>query len=897
MLNDLKYRVRALVRRGAMDRELDEELAFHIEQAVQHHVREGLPRREAERLARIEFGGVEQIREDTRSTRGVTLLYALLQDVRYAWRGVIARPGFSLAIVLTLGLAIGANTTMFGVVDRLLLRAPAYLEDADRVHRVYYRYLWNGREQTERNFAYLRYLHVREHVASFDLVAAFSNREMPVGTGAATRELPVMAASAELFDLFSTRAELGRFFTRDEDALPAGRDVAVLAHSYWHSAYGGRTDVLGQAIRIGQVTYDVIGVAPPGFTGPAERNAPAIFVPITSMAYARAQDYADNFGWSWLEIIARTRAGVSLVAAETDVSHAFLLSWDAEREASPLMPPATAARPHGVLSPVHFARGPDAGPDARVAVLVMAVAVIVLLIACANVMNLVLLRALSRSREIGIRLALGVSRARLIQQLLAETALLALFGGTLALAFASWGGATLRALLLPTGAGAAVATDTRTLLFTIVVTLAVVLLTGLAPALHAVRGDVVHAIRTGLRASGHRTSPLRTSLVLVQGTLCVVLLIGAGLFAKSLLNVRDFRLGYDTAPVLVAGANLRDTELTREDRYALADRMATAVREVPGVTSATLATSVPFLSYRGHGAPHVTGRDSLNLLGRFTTQAASPTYFETTGTRILRGRGIEARDGAAGRPVIVVSESMARAIWPNEDPIGRQLRIGPDSLPMLTVVGVAEDVTATEIGGSEPFWYYLPLEQYRRYHAGSANNLLVRVSGDARHYTAAVRERLQQEMPGEAYALTMPLLDVITPQQRSWQLGATMFLLFAGLALVLAAVGHYSVVAFTVAQRRRELGVRIALGASVARVVRMIVVQGVWFAAVAIAIGGLTAAMAARWVQPLLFSASAHDPAIYTGAAAVLVLVAVAATSVPAWRASRVDPTVTLRAE
>jgi putative ABC transport system permease protein len=897
MLSDLKYRLRALLRRGAMDRELDDELRFHIEQAVQQHVRAGVPRREAERLARVAFGGIEQIREETRAARGIAVVDALYQDLRYAWRGMVARPGFALAIILTLGLALGANTTMFGVVDRLLLRAPAYLEDADRVHRVYYRYEWETRQQTERNFAYLRYLHVRDHATSFDVTAAFSSHELPVGTGAATRELPVMAASAELFDLFSARPVLGRFFTRADDRMPAGRDVAVLAHAYWHSAYGGRDDVLGETIRVGRSTYEIIGVAPPGFTGPAERNAPSLFIPITSMAYAQAQDYADHFGWSWLEIVVRTRAEVSRVAAEADLSRAFVLSWDAEREAAPMMAPAAQARPHGVLAPIQFARGPDADDDARVAAWVMGVALIVLLIACANVMNLLLLRALSRRREIGMRLALGVSRARLIQQLLTETLLLAVLGGVLALAFAHWGGATLRGLLLPAGTGTPVATDGRTLLFTMVLTLAVALLTGLAPALQAVRADVAQAIREGLRATGYRPSALRTGLLLAQGVLCAVLLIGAGLFAKSLLHVRDFRLGYDTEPVLVAGASLRGTQLTREETYALADRLTAAVLKVPGVTSATLAASVPFYRFRGHGAPRVPGRDSLNLLGRFTTQVGMASYFETTGTRILRGRGIEEADGAAGQPVVVVSESMAQAIWPNEDPIGRQMRIGADSLPLLTVVGVAEDVTATELAGAQPFWYYLPLEQYRRYYANTANTLLVRVAGDARDYAAVVRERLQREMPGEAYALTMPLRDVITPEQRPWQLGATMFLLFAGLALVLATVGLYSVIAYTVAQRRRELGVRIALGASVARVVWMIVAQGVWFAAAAIAVGGLTAAWAARWVEPLLFSVSALDPGIYAGVAAVLVFVAVLATSVPAWRASRVDPTITLRAE
>jgi putative ABC transport system permease protein len=229
MLNDIKYRLRALLKRDAMDRDLDDELQFHIEQEVQKHVRAGMSRSEAERRARIEFGGVEQIREDTRSVRGVTWLDSVLQDLRYAWRSAVARPGFSLAVIATLGLAIGANTTMFGVVDRLLVRAPSFLEDADRVHRVYYRYRWDGREQTTRNFAYRRYLIVRENTTSFDAMAAFATRQTAVGSGAETQELPVLAASAELFDMFSAQPVIGRFFTRDEDQVPTGRNVVVLS--------------------------------------------------------------------------------------------------------------------------------------------------------------------------------------------------------------------------------------------------------------------------------------------------------------------------------------------------------------------------------------------------------------------------------------------------------------------------------------------------------------------------------------------------------------------------------------------------------------------------------------------------------------------------------------------
>jgi predicted permease len=896
MLADLRYRLRALFRREAMERELADELGFHLELEIGKHMRAGLSRAEAERRARIEFGGVEQIREDTRAARGVARLDGLLQDVRYGWRSLTSRPGFAAAIVLTLGLGIGANVAMFGVLDRLLLRPPVFLSAADDVHRVYWSFVWDGGVRTERNFEYRRYLDLKQSVTSFEALAAFTDATVAIGRGADSRQVTVAAVSASFFDFFDAPATVGRYFTEQEDAMPAGQNVAVLAHGFWLSAYGGRGTVLGEELYAGDVRYTIIGVAPKGFVGMPVDEAPAAFVPITTYAHARSPDFAQDYSWSWLEILARRGPGVSVEQASADLSVAFARSWEAQREQASSLPPATEARVAGALSPVHFARGPDAGPEGRIALWVMGVALIVLLIAAANVINLLLARALHRRREIALRLALGVTRGRLLQQLMMETLLLALLGGVAGVAAAHWGGGVLRALFLRADDVAGVATDGRTLVFAGILTLATALLTGLAPVWQALRVDVAGTLK-GARDGGYRSSRVRSTLLLLQAALSVVLLVGAGLFVRSLLNVRSHDLGYDVDPVVIVEANARGVELNRDQRNALADRMLEAALAVPGVRSASLLTSAPFLGSEGRGAPVVAGRDSLNLLGRYVLQAGSPSYFETVGTEIVRGRAFTNADGAGSMPVVVISEGMAQAVWPGVDPIGAQMRLGNDTTAW-TVIGVAENIDAREIGGDPEFWYYMPSEQRKAVFAAAARPVLfVRVQGQGSDYVAALRQRVQRELPGDAYVRVTPFREIIARQQRSWRAGATMFVSFAALALILAGIGLYSVVAYNVAQRTREIGVRIALGARMTSVMLMIVSQGVLFALSGIIIGGTVALFAGRWIEPLLFSASPADPLVYGGVAGLLLVIAIAATVRPALRASRVDPTVALRAD
>ena len=894
MLNDLRYRLRALFTRNTMDRELEDELRFHLEKETAKLVSAGVPPDDAHRQARATFGGLERIKDDTRDARGLVLLETLAQDFRYAARALAARPVFTGGIVLTLGLGIGANATMFGIVDRLLFRSPPTLHDASTVHRVYTSYNLDGERRIDGNFAFPVYRDFLRGTTTLDALAAFQTREIPVGDGDNTKEMRVTVASASYFAFFNARPVLGRFFGAPDDSVPAGAPVAVLGYGYWQTQFAGRRDVVGQTIRINRIPRTIVGVAPEGFVGMSDQGVPAAYIPITNYAYEfRGGRYPDNYGWSWLEMVARRKPGVSIAAAEADVKNAFYESWRREAASSPALGSPDSAKAAVTLAPVQINRGPHARRDSVVARWIAGVALIVLLIACANVANLLLSRAVGRQREIAVRLALGVSRWRLVRQLMTESVLLAVLGGIAGLAIAQWGSAALRTFFFTTEESVAVATDGRTLLFAALATLVVAGLTGLVPALQAGRGDLATALKTGSREGTYRRGRARTSLLVLQATLSVVLLVGAGLFVRSLRNVQDYRMGYDAERLIVAGANLRGVRLEDEELNALSERLLLAVREVPGVTHAALAASIPFWSNEGRGL-WVPGVDSVSRRGRFILQAGSPGYFATTGTRILSGRAFDETDRKGASHVVVVSEGMARAIWSGENALGKCIRIGADTAPCSTVVGIAEEMRVRSLTDAREYAYYIPAAQYDN---PMYPQLFVRVNGDAARFSDDVRRRLQRELPGAAYATAMPLGRLIDPQQQAWKFGATMFVAFGGLALVLAAIGLYSLIAYDVAQRTQELGVRIALGASMSDVIRLVMSSGLRLVIVGLVLGGGVALWGSKWMEGLMFQQSPRDPVVFGLVSLVLLVVALLASSGPAWRASRVDPNIALRGD
>jgi predicted permease len=875
--------------------DLMNEIAFHREMVERDLIARGMSPTAARDEARRTMGNETIMREESRGIWVWPSLEALWQDATYTVRDLRRNPTFTIGVTLTLALGIGANAAMFSLIDRLLFRAPASMIDPASVNQAYLYRTRNGKESGTGG-QYARVMDLVRYSSTFSQAAAVSLERLAVGTGEATRVRNVAVVSAAFFGFFDAPPVIGRYFTAREDAPPDPAPVAVLSHALWTTQFGGRRDVLGATIRIDAVEYTIIGVAPEGFVGLWPYRPPAAFVPVAT--YLRSEgppDWATTYGHSiGLDLIVRRKPNVTIAQASAELTNALRRSFQAQYEGDPAGAPLDKLRPRGVAASVLTERGPEPSSALRPARWLAGVTVIVLLIAAANVANLLLARAIRRRREVAVRLALGVSRRRLFGQLLTEGVILALLGGAAGLALAVWGGRVLTATFLPGTEPVSILTDARTLWFSSLVALGIGVVTGMAPMAQLARTSLVADLKTGPREGSHARSGLRTSLLLLQSALSVVLLVGAGLFVRSLRNVRDVRLGFDPDPLLLVELEMRDVRLDSAATVALRLRLLEAAKGVPGVSHAALRESIPFAGMSSYPL-RVDGIDSVPALGEFDFNSVSAEYFAAVGTRILRGRGFETTDHGGTRLVMVVGQSMATVLWPGQDPIGRCVRVGLDSLPPCRyVVGVAEDIHSQSLEPeSKLFFYYMPALQWNPQDGG----LFVRVHGEASRVAEPLRQALQREMPGAAFVTVNPMGNIVGAKMRSWIVGATLFTAFGVLALVLAAVGLYSVIAYNVTQRKHELGLRIALGAGRADVVRLVVLESVRFAMVGVAIGSVIAVAAGRWIGPLLFNQSPLDVAVFATVSVVLVGVAIVASWVPALRAAGVDPRTALQAD
>lgn len=879
--------------------DIDDELRFHFEARAADLRARGVPAEDIERIIGEEFGDVEAARQrmreiDARAARRRERAQwwdHLAADLRYALRGLRRSPSFAIAVIVTLAIGVGANAAIFSVIDRMLLRAPAMMRDPARAHRVYTHFPVPDGQQYFTNVPYARYRDLATWSQSFERTALYMDRDLAIGVAEEAREFRVGIVSASFFEFFDAPPAIGRYFGAQEDAPPSGVPVTVLSYGAWQTQYGGRRDVLGTRVQIGPTVYTVIGVAPRGFVGLWPERPPAAFVPFSTFAAsfgAMRQKSWTGYDLQLASMLVQRRPRTTIAAADADLTRALLRSWEAET--------GTAKAPPGwyaVAAPILSERGPNQTAAARVSALVGAMGLLVLLIAGANIANLLLARALRRRREVAMRLALGASRGRLVSQLLVESVVLGLLGGAAGMLVAEWGGLPLRRAFLPAGALVPVLGDARTLAFVGVAVTVVGILAGLAPATLVHRTELTRYLKLGAEVGVGRKFHARVTLLVLQAALSVFLLVGAGLFVRSLVNVRRVRLGYDVAPVLVARLNMLGTSLDSSRAVALRDQLLNTARRVPGVEGAALQFTLPFYS-RWLAGLRAPGVDSSALARRneFYLNAVSPEYFRVMGTRIIRGRGIEAVDAAGAPGAVVVSNAMATLLWPSQDAVGQCLKINADR-ECRYVVGVAEDIKSTKLSDDAGLYYYLAAAQFMPQNLG----LVVRTRGDASGETDAVRRALQQEMPGASYVTVTPFAEVINDETRSWRLGTTMFITYGVVALVLAAVGVFGVIAYDVEQRTHEVGVRVALGAAPADVVWLIVRKGVLTGALGLGIGGAAALAASERVAPLLFGVSAHDPLVYVLVAASLLVATFVASVVPARRATSVDPMVSLRSE
>jgi predicted permease len=896
--------IRRWLRLRNVERDVDEEIASYFQEAVRDLEARGWTRGAAEEEARRRFGDARQYRRELLAIDRVAAVRqrwawrvdALRDVVKHAARSVARSPALSLGIVLAFALGIGANATMFETVERLLLRPPPHIVDPDGVRRVLvYRQMIAEKMHSD-IMTYPDYVDIAS-AAGFAQVAPYTSQELTVGAGAEAERVRTILVGASYWPLLGVKPALGRFFTAAEDRRGA-EPTAVISHGYWQRQFGGARSVLGRTIDFGHGPYTIVGVTPKGFTGIDLRPAD-LFVPfLTAGAHVQGEGWEQERNWFWLRAVARLAPGVSVAAAEAEAT-SLHRAGRAESATA-----AAGAKSMGydsaaaiVAAPLLLARGPNAPTEVAVARWLLGVAGIVLLIACLNVANLLLARLIQQRREVSIRLALGISRARLVGQVVLEGVILGICGGVAALLLSWWGGSFAQRTLFPDVEwGGAPTATVLVLIFGLAVSAG--LLSALVPALQASRRTVVEGLRSVSGGITRSTASLRAALSMVQAALSVVLLVGAGLFVRSLDRVRGGDFGLDPWHAAFALPSFREGSITPQERHALLQTGAERLARLPGVTAAAAARGVPFWSIYGTYL-RIPGVDSIprTAAGRPYVYMVTNDYFRTLRIERVRGRLFDERDTPTSARVVVVNESFARVVWPDGEPLGKCMHIGAEDAPCAEVVGIVRDARRFNlIEDDVALQYYVPLQQQEN---ARPDGILLRIAGDSDRSTvlAAVQRELLGLDARVRFVRHMPLEELVAPELRKWRLGATMFSLFGLLALLVAAIGLYSVLAFDVAQRVREIGLRTALGASTRSIVALVVSRAVRITVVGVVVGAFVALVFAPRLRAFLYGVEPRDPLTFALVAVSLTVISLIAAGLPAWRAARVDPNVALRAE
>ncbi len=877
--------------------EVDEELAFHFERATAELVARGMSSEDASAEAKRRFGDLQdyrqqlrQIDQDRRSNeRRSQHLASFARHVRLALRTVRRNPGFAAIVALTMGLGIGINASMFGLLDRLLFTQPALVQDPDQVRRVYVTRNPEGRWIYGGHMTYPDVLDLKS-ARSLDGAIAYTEVKLALGSGESRQQVPTAIIEPEYFQLLGVRPALGRLLTAADDSAAAGLANAVISYGFWQRNFGGAPSVLGQSVALGSGRYTIVGVTPEGFSGTRSTRTD-IWIPLRPGSHEVVSGpWETSRGFFWLQALARVKNGVAIERAETEATALHLGGRSSDSTY------AIRQRARITFGPLLEARGPASGAQARVAVWAGAVSIAVLLVACANVANLLLFRAIRRRREIAVRLALGVSRGQLVAELLIESLLLAIIGGVGALAITFLGSGLLHGMVAPDLAETLPALSWRIAGFTMVAALGAGSVAGVVPAWLESRPDLLSALKEATAGRGGHTY-IRSGLVILQTALSVTLLVGSGLFLVSLQRIRAIDMGVTADRVLVITPDLEKSTSDAERQNFFRDARERLSR-LPGVEMAAISSVVP---YNWSWAEQLTvpGFDSLPIPrnGGPYYDAVGTNYFETMGMRIVEGRGFGPQDVAGAPLTIVIGAAMSKMLWPGETAIGKCMRFGGDTAPCREIVGVAHD-TQRDMGmireGDQRMQYYLPLAQLPPSFTPAA--IMLR-SNHPLALAGPARALLMQLKPDLRFVEAQTFEQLYSPEFQSWRSGAGLFTAFGALALLVAAVGLYSLLAYGVVQRTREIGVRIALGARSVKVVGLVLQEGLLMVLAGVVIGLGIALLAAKSVAPLLFQTNPADPVVYLAVAGVLLLIAIIAGALPAWRATRVSPMTALRAE
>ena len=886
--------------------EIVEELALHLEAAYEDALADGLPASEAEaralrsydwRSLECELSRAEQpvVARALQSPlelierKGGMRMESFIQDLRFGARMLMKQPGFTLIAVLTLALGIGANTAIFSLIDAVLLKQLPVKDPGQLVALAN----TTSAGETRANFSYPLFQDLRERNQVLSGILAYSGVALNLSGNGQTERVAGQLVSGNFFSVLGVQPLLGRVFSDGDDKSPGAHPVTILSHSYWRRRFAGNPSVVGETVRLNGYPFTVIGVAPPGFFGVEVGAAPELWVPMMMQPqvteWAGRLQQRNNF---WVKLMARLKPDVSAQQAQAATD---ALCQQINQEAPGQSPGLRSflLQQRVRLRPASQGLSGLRNQFRQPLLILLGVVGLVLLIACANLANLLLARATGRASETAVRLALGASRARLVAQLLAESLLLSLLGGLFGLLFAFWGADFLLSFLSQARFTIELQPDLRVLGFNLGVAVLTGALFGLAPALQATRPNLIGALKNEIptvSGSGSRFE-LRKLLVVSQVALSLLLLIGAGLFVRTLQNLKGIDLGFRADKVLLLSMNPGLNGYKPEQVKSFYGRLLERVNRLPGVQSASIA-DMPLMGGAWIDGASVEGyKAAADQDMSVSAKNVEPKFFETMGIALLAGRDFSVQDDAGAPKVAVINETLSRDFFGNDNPLGR--RIGVGEKPEREIIGVIKDTKYMDLKKQAPRTVYVPLAQAA---AGGADRTLhVRTAGEPMNLVAAIRrevETLDKNLPVYNVRTFTDLVEQSFHQER---LIATLSSFFGLLALLLASLGLYGVMAYSVARRTREIGVRLALGAQKSDVLKLVMRQGMTLALVGAGLGVIAAWAMTRVLANLLYGVSPTDPLTFVSIPLGLVGVALLACYLPARRATKVDPMTALR--
>jgi putative ABC transport system permease protein len=869
--------LRNTTRRIQVDRELTEEVGTYVELLTEKKMNEGMNEKEARRAAMVEVGGVEQVKENVREGRMGFAMETFVQDIRYGLRSLLKKPGFTLTAVIALALGIGANTAIFSVINGVLLRSLAY-GNPERIVMLWEKSLTGGNQQNVISPG--NFLDWEKQSGSFEHMAAvWDLRANLTGGSGEPEEIKAQFVSAGFFSTLGVQPVMGRAFLPQEDKT-GNELVIILSHEVWQTRFGSDPQIVGKQATVNGRQRTIVGVMPPGFH--FLDNQVKAWAPL---ALDPAVNYRETTG-RFLRAVARLKPGVSVQQAQGELA-------GIAKQLEQAYPTKNINWGINVV-PMHEQIVGEIRP---ILIVLLAAVAFVLLIACANVANLLLSRAAARQKELALRAALGAGRARLLRQMMTESVLLALMGGALGVLLAVWG---IR-LLIAFGPDNIprlneISVDLGVLAFTFAVSLITGLLFGLVPALQASRPDLNDALKEGGRGStSGRTGTLRNAFVVAEVSLALVLLIGAGLMIRSFARLQSVNTGFQAENVLTMRAQLPGKKYPEPHQIVdffkhAQERIAT----IPGVQAVGAISYLPLTGLASRDSFKIPGQPSL-AAGQepgVEVRVVTPAYFQAMGIPLLKGRLLDERDVKETR-VLLINETLAKRYFPNTDPVGKQLEVmwdgsGPDEI--VGVVGDIREGALTKEPEPAIYWSH-PREPY------SGMALVIRATGNASRLTTAVQKEIRGLDPEQPISEVRTMEQVIAKSIARPRFNTLLLSIFAGVALVLASVGLYGVMNYSATQRTHEVGIRMALGATRSDIMKLVVGNGMMLTVLGIGIGIAASLILTRVMASLLFGVTATDLPTFAGVSAVLAGVALIANYIPARRATRVNPVIALRYE